>query len=436
MKALGVVLAAASVATAIFIVHPPVARAQAAGIIASSVGTSLVLDTLFKGLNDTIQNALDAADYTTAMAAARVKDMLEEWKRVNSDLLTKTFGELDKTSQENFGRANKLIADFNDPLKDRLATAQQMANVANQIANTLPIPGGKQVYVSEYKPRIAPPNERTAFMVRLTGVNLDKGDPQLKLGGKALERTLTGPLEASFTIPVNALPGDRSKFAVLRLDLTYSTPKEGVWAWLTGARETVNRQLSLGVLPSSIGTYKLNGGAEATVRESEAYTGPIITFRGKKTRKQAAATPKPNGWLWDLTQPLRVEQLRGEAASCEGPFLNGASPNAVPIGAKLKEIRDRRYPAGADAWQQCRLIGTVYRDVTKTGPIPNQEGSVSWTDDVALALPSNLKTWTITVKTLDGRSRSFNTTGTDKFFSISKSADAIILSPRVPSDIQ
>lgn len=437
MKALRVVLTAVSLTTAIVFVYPPLARGQAVGTIASSVGTALVLDTLFKGLNDTIQSAQDAADYTTAMAAARAKDVLEEWRRVNSGLLSKTFGELDKASQENFGRTNKLIADFNDPLKDRLATAQQMVNVTNQIAQSLPIPGGKQVYVSEYKPRVAPPNERTSFIVRLTGVNLDKGDLQMKLGGRALERTLTGPLEASFTIPVNTLPVDRSKLAVLRLDLSYSTPKEGLWAWLTSGRETVNRQLSIGVLPTSIGTFKLTGDAEATVRESEPYTGHTITFKGRDTEKKAGAVPKPGGWLWDLSKPFNVEQLRGEAASCQGPFLNEASPHAVPIGAKLKAIVDSRYPLQRkSAWQECRLTGTVYRDVIKTGPIPGQEGSVSWTDDVALKLPTNLKAWTITVRTFDGRSRTFNTTGADKFFSVSKSADAIILNPIVPSDIQ
>jgi len=129
------------------VIMPGGAAAQVATTIASGAATSLVVDQLMTGLDQTIQNAQDAGDYVTAMAAARAKDVLAEWRRVNSDLLDKAFGELDSKSHELFGRTRTLIADFTDPLKDRLQTAQTLVNTVNQIAQSLPVPGGKQVYV-------------------------------------------------------------------------------------------------------------------------------------------------------------------------------------------------------------------------------------------------------------------------------------------------
>lgn len=416
-------------------VMPSGAIAQVATAIASGAATSLVVDQLMTGLDQTIQNAQDAGDYVTAMAAARAKDVLAEWKRVNSDLLDKAFGELDSKSNELFGRTRTLIADFNDPLKDRLQTAQTLLNTVNQIAQSLPVPGGKQVYVVDYSPRVAPPNEQTAFTVRLSGVNLDKGDPQLKLAGKALERILPGPLEVSYTLPVDALAGDRAKVSVATLDLVYSTPKEGVWAWVTGGREHVERQLSIVALPETLARYKLEGVQALTRRETEVYTRHIAKYEGTNTTKRQAATPKP-GWLWDLSQPFRVLQGRGKSASCQPPDLNNASPNAVPVPASLKKILDSTYPTGHPGWVHCSLRGTVFRDVAYEAALPVQTGVLKWTKDESLDLPPTLKSFKLSVTTFDKRERTFNSTDADKFFNVRKSPNSIVLAPKVPADMQ
>jgi hypothetical protein len=417
------------------VIMPGGAAAQVATTIASGAATSLVVDQLMTGLDQTIQNAQDAGDYVTAMAAARAKDVLAEWRRVNSDLLDKAFGELDSKSHELFGRTRTLIADFTDPLKDRLQTAQTLVNTVNQIAQSLPVPGGKQVYVVGYSPRVAPPNEQTAITVRLSGVNLDKGDPQLKLAGKAFERILPGPLEVSYALPIDALAGDRAKVSVVTLDLEYSTPKEGVWAWVTGGREHVKRQLSIVVLPESVARYKLEGVQVHTRRETEIYTRNLAKYEGTNTTKRQAASPQP-GWLWDLSQPFQVLQGRGKSASCQPPDLNNASPNGVPVPASLNKIWDSTYPTGHPGWVHCSLRGTVFRDVAYEAAIPVQTGELKWTKDESLDLPANLKSFKLSLTTFDKRERTFNSTDADKFFNVRKSPSSIVLTPKVPGDLQ
>lgn len=410
---------------------PSLAAGPAAGI-ASSAGTTVVLNQLFAGLNDTIESARVAGDYISAMAAARAKDVLTEWKRVNSALLDKTFGELDEASRENFGRIRQLIDDLKDPVSNRIEAARQMVDQANLLAETIPVPGSRQVFITRFEPRVLPPQESEQLGIRVRGVNLDKGDPQVVLGGAPVERDLIGPLEARFVVPLSSLPAATATVSVMALPIVYSTPKSGLWAWLTGGREQVRREIPVVVLPKQLATYSLEGQRTVERNETRPFTRIMAGIRGRNERQRHAVHPEP-GWTWDLSRPITVRGGRGEAARCERVDMNASSPNAVTIVVSLQEIRE--LTRWARAWIDCHVDGTLVRTVTDTVPIQPATGSLTWTEDVRLSLPENVKALELKVKTFDGRTRSFSGSDTDKFLAVRREPTSLLLTPRTPDDL-
>ena len=100
---------------------------------------------------------------------------------------------------ENFNRVTKAIDNFNNGVRNNLTTAQDISVAANQIVENLPL-AKKQTYVLKFTPRVIPPR-KTTFQLRIAGVNLDEGDPQLSLKNGFAPRALPGPTEAEFTNP-------------------------------------------------------------------------------------------------------------------------------------------------------------------------------------------------------------------------------------------
>ena len=78
----------------------------------------------------------------------------------------------------------------------------------------------------------------------------------------------------------------------------------------------------------------------------------------------------------------------------------------------------------------------MFRDVAYEAAIPVQTGELKWTKDESLDLPANLKSFKLSLTTFDKRERTFNSTDADKFFNVRKSPSSIVLTPKVPGDLQ
>lgn len=412
--------------------HPLTAQAQVAEI-ASSAATGVVLKQLFADLTTMINKARDDGDYLLARAGVEAKSAMETWQKANSNLLDKAFSELDKASRENFARANQLVTTANSGVANRLETVQQITENANQIIESIPL-GGRQTYVLRFSPRIQPPQAKESFTIRIRGVNLDKGNPNLHLSNSIAKRDQPGPLEAQFTIPLMEMQRDLNKIQVHSFKLTYSTPSDSWFLSLVGKRVDVTRELPIVSLPENMATYEVVGTRKFERRVEKAFTRDLGQFKAKNSRQYKVASPD-SGWKWDLSKPLVKQQGHGEAGRCEGVDISQSSENGVSFFAHLDEIKNWNYPAGAPGYVNCALAGTVYKMEPVTENIPPQSGMLSWIADKQIVLPPNTDALTLKVKTFDGRERVFTGTGSDQFFDVRRESQVLIITPKVPEDI-
>lgn len=406
--------------------------------VVGGVTTAATISQIFSGLDALIDKSRDAGDYLTMRAAMEAKGAIEAWKLANKELLDQAFTTLNQTQQAMFNNARQLTDNINADFANRLETGQQLVNQANQIVESIPL-ATKNTYVTRYTPRVKPAQSSSTVRLRVSGVNLDKGDPQIGLDQVEASRSMIGPMEVQFTIPASALPGLADQLSIVPLKLTYSTPKDGYLNRLFGRRETVERELPIVTLPTNIGSYNLSVVTKEERKEVQSYTSQQQRFRGKNTNDQKVAKP-PEGWRWDWSQGVGAfKQVGGggEAGSCNGVMANESSPDGITHSAHLDEIRQVSFPriVFGPGWQNCAVVGPIYRMSTMAVKQPLQAGLLNWTDDQRYPLPANTLAIEMTVSTFDGRKRVFSGTGSDKFFEINQSASELIIRPKQPQDL-
>lgn len=412
--------------------HPSTARAQVAEI-AGSAATGVVLKQLFADLTTMINKARDDGDYLLARAGVEAKNAMDAWQQANSSLLDTAFSKLDEASRVNFARVHQLVAAANSDAANRLETVQQITENASQIIESIPL-GGRQTYVLRFSPRIQPPHAKESFSVRIRGVNLDKGDPNLHMSNGIAKRDQPGPLEAQFTIPSTEMPRDLNKLQVHSFKLTYSTPSDSWFFRLFGNRVDVTREIPIVSLPENMASYEIVVTRKYEKRVEKAFTRDLGQFKAKNSRVYKVAHPD-NGWKWDLSKPLKKQQGSGEKGRCEGVDMNQSSENGISFFAHLDKITNKKYPLGAPGYVNCALTGTVYKMEPVTETTPSDGGTLSWIADKPIPLPPDTHSLKLTVKTFDGRKREFTGAGSDQFFDIRREPEVLVVTPKVPEDI-
>lgn len=411
----------------------PLLHAQIVEKAAAGVTTGIFLDQLFTKVSHLMTEARNAGDYLLARSALEALNAIDAWQKANSKILKDGLDQIDKTSKANFDRAQQLVDTANIDVAHRLETAAQITDNANQIIESIPL-GSYQTYVLRYQPRIIPPNAGDHFIIRIRGVRLDKGDPQLKLSTGPAKRDLIGPQEVQFTVPMSELSVDPDALTRRSLKITYSTPKESWFARLFGQRDEVTRELPIIALPTKLATYQGQALRHFTKPDKRPYQSPEESFRGRHTNIPSLPIKPPAGWQWDLTQPLSLVPGQADNGHCSHIDLNASTQDGVVIVGHVDERgRTWQYPNGGDGWTNCALAGTIYR------LIPDIEtkvinGAIYWTKDEPISISADFVP-DIQVNTFDKRSVKVTGTETDTFFTVHRNPDSLIIKPKVPEDL-
>ncbi|MFN9472697.1 hypothetical protein [Acidovorax sp.] len=406
--------------------------------IAGAVTTGVAVSQISSGLNELINKARDTGDYLTMRAAVEAKDVIERWRDANKELLETAFSKLDEKQQRIFSNARQLTEFANASVEDRLKNTREIVNQANQLAENI-VPGTGNTYVTQFSPRVLPPQTTTSINLKVTGVNLDKGDPVLSLTEGAANRMLVGPLEVVYVVPASAMPRQPDKLSVAPLTLTYSTPKDGFWNWVFRNREQVVRQLPIVTLPAKIATFSFVAETTTETKEVEIWTAQEQEFSGKNENVPKVATPR-EGWRWDLSQGVnsfKQVQGRGEAGSCNGVIEANSKPDGITHQAHLDMIKEVKISGikWGPGWVMCSLKGPIFRMTKVKAKLPVQTASLSWTEDLRIPLPPETSAFALEVTTFDGRKRLFTDTGNDKFFDVTRSGQDLIIRPKPPTDL-
>ncbi|MBE7635681.1 hypothetical protein GUA87_02405 [Sneathiella sp. P13V-1] len=409
---------------------PQQSKKAVAQEIPSAAAASMVLDELFKKLDLLIETARSDGEYLLASAGLEAKEALKTWKEVNNELLDTAFSELDKASQDNFSRAQKLVIDANNSIGSNIELAQQITDSANQILAS--IPTQMRAHVLRYYPRIMPPQTGKELIIRIRGVNLDEADPILNLANGKAQRTLTGPLEAQFKIPASELPVDQTQIKMHSLKLTLSPPSSSWWKRIFGGKDNIEREITVFSLPKILASFTLNGDRKYKTRIEREFTRNLGQFKASNRRIYKIAKPD-KGWKWDLNQAFTKIQGQGESGRCEGVDMNQSTEDGVSFFAHLDRIN--KWNHQGPGYVNCSLKGKIYRVVSETDTFATQSGQLSWTQDKVLKLPSDFNKFQLNITKFDGVKRSFTNTGSDQFFGVQLQGDRILITPKIPKDI-
>lgn len=413
-----------------FLINNP-AKAQ----IAETIGVSVLMDQLFKGIDDTINKARDTGDYLMMRAGVQAKDALLTWKQVNSDLLDKTFSEVKGAQRDIFLNANAFVDNANIDAKARLADAQKTVDAVDQFVNSLPTAG--YTYISRYSPQVVLPAAKDAtdkITLAVHGVNLSDAEPVLTMNGAAAKLISQTQTEAKFELPSTAFKNEQATMMTNTGDITYMSKSRSWFKWIFGLKDEQRKPISIVVLPVKLGSLSGSYRVGKTVREEKEFTRGLGQFKGSNETVAKIATPE-EGWLWDTSKPFDKKQGHGESAHCEGVDLNQSSANGLRFTARADRIgRSLTYPSGAPGYVDCSVVGTEYRMVSSEDPGTIAMKEIGWADDT-IPLPKNLKSMAITIQTFDNRSRNFAGSGVDKLFSLTTTDEGIIIHPQMPEDL-
>jgi hypothetical protein len=402
----------------------------------AGIATRVALDQVVSGAMDLLDHASQQGDYLIGKGAIEILGALDAWKTTNQALLDRTFDGIDESQRNTLANARASINEALSGFADQLETARQITESVSQITANIPTAGGHS-YVLRQQPRVIHPTVRDTLLVRLRGVNLDRANPQLMLSDGPARRSLLGPLEVQFYVPMSQISADPDRMQLHSLQLKHRTRAGRRFLFWPRYRD-VERQVVVATLPSTVATYELSGTRRFERRETATYVSDAGRFEARNREVIKIANPR-NGWRWDLDAPLTVVSTgRGEAGRCEELLMNGSNEHGIRVRAYLDAIQHWEFPRRLRwkaGYAHCGVRGTIYRMVEDTAPVEPVQGSLGWTGDVAIPLPPDTESFALRVNTFNGEERVVTNAHTDKMFTVMREPSRLILRPVVPQDI-
>lgn len=405
------------------------------------VTTKLALDKISKTLTETINIAMDRADYSVAKAAIQALSVLDAWKETNSDLLNQAFSSLDSTSRNLFSRMESLSNEINSDFENHLSNANELVVKANQITENLPL-SSKRSFILDYSPKVIYPTNDSKVLITLEGVNLDKAEAKYKLkNGEYVELDILGPTRASFEIPIAEIDFDPNRPNTVLLQIEHET-RDGSYLGIIPRYKDVERKLLLSSLPLKSGNYSLTGTRKFDKVERKNYKSDAGKFRAKNDNVLKMANPL-EGYKWDLRNGEESRKFfkvvttgGGESARCQNIQWNSSNEHGITIQARCDEItevniRGIRLKAG---YIHCGVEGPVYRMVETTEPIDEIGGDLKWNIDKSISIPNDLTSFQLKIKLYDGKERIITNDYSDGVIKVVKNNDNIIIRSLPPKN--
>lgn len=409
---------------------------------AEVITTKLALNEIQKSLNETINQAMDRADYSVAQAAIQALSVLDAWKETNSDLLDKAFSEIDSNSRNLFSRMESISNEINNGFSNHLENADELVVKANQITENLPT-SGKRSFILDYSPKVIYPTSDETILFTIKGVNLDKSEAKYKLqNGNYIELNILGPTRASIQLPVSEISFDHNKPNTALLEIEHET-RDGSYLFIIPAYDDVKRKLLVSCLPIEAGKYELNGTRNYEKEDRRMYTSNAGRFEATNSNVNKMANPL-EGYRWDLRNGEEsrkefkvVTTGGGEKGRCQIINWNASNEHGISIQARCDEIRE--VSARGIRWKpgyiHCGVEGPVYKMVSTTEPIAKSSGILNWNIDKSIPIPNNLESFQLRIKSYDGKERIISNDYSDGIIKVIKNNKNIVIRSLPPENL-
>ncbi|WP_426291532.1 hypothetical protein [Sphingomonas sp. TWP1-3-1] len=395
--------------------------------IAESLATGVVLDELQSQLDTAITSALQAGDLLIYQAGVEARDAIAAWKQANGNLLDKTFSSLDDTTKTIFSKTDTLIDKIDAKTGDRLAQAQELGDTGVLISTSI-IPTQQRTLITRYSPRVFAPQTGTPRVVTIYGANIAEAKPLITLpdGVKISPVSLTSQA-ASFIIPASFLSNPINASTVVTAQLGYTRNASAIF------KKRVQKSLAFWTLPPVMGSYT----AVATVERPNRVTDMAVIHTGElsgKDKNILKGINPPSGWLFDLPRVDSSATLvgnGGEAGRCQIIAPQDRSESGVMVQVHVDHTRDWK-GSKKSGWIRCIATMPIYKVDQIRQALPPTTGEIAWSSDLHITPPEGIRSWAVSIKTMDGRTRQFTGSGLDQLFQLTADTSGVLIKPLPP----
>ncbi|UUM26357.1 hypothetical protein NQU59_11660 [Acinetobacter colistiniresistens] len=402
--------------------------------LAGAASVSLTLNGIKEMVSDSIDKGQNAGDYLLFKGGTELKSVISSWEAANKNLLDKSFSELNESQRKFINNLNATATQLNSDVTDHAETALRITELANQSIQDLRVFDGN-LGLFRYSPRIAYAGLPQDINFIIRGVNFDKADPKLVLpSGKEAKRVSLTRQEAIYTFSSNEFKFDDTKSSFTTLKLKYLAPSNSFWGKLKdkfdGRTSIQTTEISILQLPIKLGDFTVSYKTIENLKETWDGSG-VFHYSGKNTSHIQNQGPHDNGWKIVISSLKKVKEWGQAGKSCTVESINeyGFSIR-IDVGVIIN------FPSiYADAYQHCLYNWQEFKESQYVKDSPEIAGRLRWNVDSAVSLPENLKSFKLFVNTWDGKSKIFNGTKTETFYSIEESNGLLVIKPKIPKDL-
>ncbi len=405
-----------------------------AGAIVEGASTALLLNSIRDLINEAIDKAQNTGNYLLFKSGTELKSVIDTWEKANTNLLDKAFRELNESQRKFFADANASAQKLNQDVAAQMEAATKIAELANQTVADVRIFDGS-LALFRYSPRIAFPgmSEQVSFTIR--GVNFDKADPQITLpNGELASRVSLSKQEAVFSVPSSVFSFEPLKTGFAKLKLSYLNPSGGIFSSISdlfqGRTKRETTDIAVMQLPKKLGEFSLQTKTRDTVRD--IWNGRReFYWSGRNDARTETQGPHDNGWRIIISS-LHQGQVWGEAG--RGCHVVSNNEHGFAIEIRVGVIR-KGLNLNAPGYQHCIWHWQEYLDRQVMNDQPPINGEITWSKDVALALPANKESMLLRVKLWAGIERVITGSQTEPFFRVVEAGSSLVIQPQIPADL-
>lgn len=393
---------------------------------ASLTANLVLLEEIETTAESLLESATEDGQYVVASAGIELTNGIDEAEIAAQRLIDDFDSDLNRTLNTAIGNLSASLDELEIALEDGVVDATGIGiSVENAVADLRF--WDNEAYITDYRPKVVLPTGTQDIQFELFLINGREADPEIRLPDGTLATRTDGDVNRYvFSVPRDSF--NTSTDDVSLETLTVALSKER----FLRSPKVVERDIGVLRLSNTLGTYEFSSLETERRRITEMRTVNLGQFKGTNREKDKAVRPRA-GWRIDTTFKPIHRQGKGRSADCRGYREHTLSEGGFSFFARVDKIvaPDKIGPG----YVNCTVTFREYDWVDEEVPGEQQSGDIAWTGDLLLKMSENTSFWELTVRTFDGRERTFIAGGADSFYTVTSNSRAVLLSPVVPQNL-
>jgi hypothetical protein len=402
------------------------------GTIAATASISSLITQIINGLSELISEAEASATTTGFAFATSANILLQNMEVLGKELSGQVFKDLNSTQQATLQNTLLVIDRANRDIASQVDAINTLtASVGQEISR---IPGvSKRPLLVSYTPSYVL-NKDDSYDLRLRGSLLNSDRSTLYFGSTPCTLVTSIETEVRFSCPATAFDAATNKWSTGLLVLE----KPKAWWKFWESREEYRYKLGMMVVQREMGDYRLR-----------RYENSTVTTRVSRKQENEAGNGHCQGdrhpvWTYNPAANCKVEEttVSVEHRTSANSRYDGVI-NLSANGFQVRGVVSNSGDCGPhEVWVDARgklWVRAHWTDLcptVKENELPEESGTLSWTEEKAFQLPSESSKFLLEIKQKDGSVKVFDKAGASSWFTLEydPNSKVVMFKPRLVAD--